>query len=138
MSNEGVTEVSDRKVILSTLWIVVMFDYIYADFVNMVMNPEGMTAMARKMGPGILFGWAVVLETAIAMILLSRVLKYRANRWANLVIGVVQTAAVAWTLSGGLPPLYYLLFATVEIACTLFIVFYAWTWRPRATPVPAG
>lgn len=138
MSSERAATVNDRKVVLSTLWIFVMFNYIYADFVNMVMDPAGMTDMARKMGPGVMFGWAVVLESAIAMIVLSRFLTYRVNRWANIIIGIIQAAAVAWTLSDGLPPLYYLLFAVVEIACTLFVVWYAWTWRPQAAPAPAG
>jgi hypothetical protein len=30
---------------------------------------------------------AILLETAIAMVLLSRVLQYRANRWANIIVG---------------------------------------------------
>ena len=73
---------------------------------------------------------AVLLETAIAMVLLSRVLKYRANRWANIIVGVLQTASVAWSLTGPLYwNLFYAFFAAIEIACTLFIVWYAWTWR---------
>jgi len=75
---------------------------------------------------------AVLMETAIAMVLLSRVLPYRANRWANIVAGIFHTAFVAWSLFGGTTSLFYAFFATIEIACTLFIVWYAWTWsRPE-------
>jgi hypothetical protein len=74
------------------------------------------------------------METAIAMVLLSQVLPYRANRWANIIAGVFHTAFVAWSLFGGTPPnLFYAFFATIEMACTLFIVWYAWTW-----PHPEG
>jgi len=37
---------------------------------------------------------AVLLETVIAMVLLSRVLKYRVNRWANIIVGVLQIASI--------------------------------------------
>ncbi|MGH8623586.1 MAG: DUF6326 family protein, partial [Burkholderiales bacterium] len=84
--------------------------------------------------PGFLLGSAILIETAIAMVLLSRVLEYRANRWANIVIGVLHTAAVALSvfLGGTMPALYYLFFATIEIVCTSLIVWYAWTWKPTA------
>jgi hypothetical protein len=69
------------------------------------------------------------METAIAMVLLTRVLKYSANRWANIVAGLFQTAFVSWSLIGETPNLFYAFFATIEIACTLFIAWYAWKWR---------
>jgi hypothetical protein len=67
------------------------------------------------------------METAIAMVLLSRVLSYGANRWANVIVGVIQTASVSWSLLGETNAFYWF-FATIEIACTLFVVWYAWTW----------
>jgi hypothetical protein len=69
------------------------------------------------------------METSIAMVLLSRVLKYRANRWANIIAGIINTAAVSFSLFAGKPAPYYVFFATIEIACTSFIVWYAWKWR---------
>ena len=77
---------------------------------------------------GFLLGAAVLMETAIAMVLLSRVLKYRANRWANIIAGTINTAAVFLSMFVGTPALHYVFFGTIEIACTLFIVWYAWTW----------
>lgn len=115
----------DRKVILSTLWIFALFNYIYADVFSLFFIPE---ALGETMTEGAVLGFAVLMETSIAMVLLSRVLKYRANRWANIIIGIINTAVVAWTLSGGAPPPFYIFFASIEIACTLFIVWYAWTW----------
>jgi hypothetical protein len=73
------------------------------------------------------------METAIAMVLLSRILRYRANSWANIVVGVIHTVAVFASMFVGTPDPYYLFFGTNEIACTLFIVWYAWTW-----PNPEG
>ena len=44
--------------------------------------------------------FAVIIETAIAMVLLSRVLPYGVSRWANMVVALLQTAAVAFSLTG--------------------------------------
>jgi uncharacterized protein DUF6326 len=74
-------------------------------------------------------GAAVLVETAIPMVLLSRVSKYKANRWANIVVGAINTVAVLASLLVATPALYYLFFAVIEIATTLTVIWYAWTWR---------
>jgi len=43
---------------------------------------------------------AISMETAIATVILSRVKKYRANRWVNIVSGASHTVFVAWSLIG--------------------------------------
>lgn len=60
------------------------------------------------------------------MVFLSRLLEYGANRWVNIIGGVIT---VVWVIGGGSTTLHYIFFATIEVACTLFIVWYAWTWR---------
>ena len=125
------------KVLLSTLWVFAVFNYLYADVITLMDSEMLRMIMAGHVGSlpmtrGLLFGAAVLVETAIAMIVLSRVLEYRLNRWANIIAGVIHTAAVALSLllGGGTPTLYYLFFASIEIACTVFIIWYAWRWTP--------
>jgi Family of unknown function (DUF6326) len=127
-SNIMVSEPKDRKAILSTLWIFVMFNYIYADIVMMIFNPAVYQKAAASMSEWLVLAFAALMEVAIAMVLLSRVLKYKANRWANVIAGVESTAFVTFTLLDGMQPLFYIFFAAIEIACTLFIVWYAWSW----------
>ena len=86
------------------------------------------------------------MEIPMAMILLSRILTPTANRWANIVAGVIETAAVLLT-SFILPAFhltgtssYYLFFGAIEVVCTSMIVWYAWRW-PRETALriePSG
>lgn len=78
---------------------------------------------------GFLLAMAVVMETAIVMVVLARLLPYRVNRWANVVVGSVPTLAVASSLLVGHVALYYAFFASIEIACTCLIVGYAWRWK---------
>ena len=127
----------DMKARFSMLWIFAMFNYLYADLITL-MDPltlkEIMTGNvgAVPMTQGFLLGAAILMETAIAMVPLSLILAYGVNRWANLVIGVLHTAAVFASLfvGGTMPALYYLFFATIEILCTSFIVWSAWRWKP--------
>lgn len=132
---------TDRKIILSTLWIFTLINYLYADVYGLTFNP----VLRRELTQQLLSGYigsiqvtqgfvlvtAILMETAIAMILLSRVLKYRANRWANISAGGFHTAFVFWSLFGETPTLFYLFFAAIEIACTLFIAWYAWRWTEQ-------
>jgi hypothetical protein len=139
-----ITARKDKKVILSTLWIFALFNYVYADVYTLFFNPVLQKEATKQLlsgyvgsihiTQGFVLVTAILMETAIAMVLLSRVLPYRANRWANIIVGVFHTALVAWSLFGGTPPnLFNVFFATIEMACTLFIVWYAWTW-----PHPEG
>jgi hypothetical protein len=137
-----VTTATERmKVRLSTLWIFAMFNHLYADVVGLT-DPEGLKRImsgyvgSLQITEGFLLAAAILMEIAIAMVLLSRILNYRANRWANIIAGAIQTAAVLSSMFvGTTPALYYLLFGTIEIACTLLIVWFAWNWRnPEALP----
>ncbi len=129
---------NDRKVVLSSLWIFAMFNYLYADVFTAIFSAQEMTKIAGGMSEGVVLGWAVFMEIAIAMVVLSRVLRRGPNRWANIVAGILNTASVAWSLLGGGTRAFYAFFATVEIACTLFIIWYAWSWKPEPRAAVAG
>ena len=123
----------------ATLWIFVMFNYLYNDvytlFFSPVLQKELMQQLAAgyagdiQITEGFVLLTAVLMETAIMMVLLSRVLPYGANRWANIISGLFHTLFVGWSLVGDTSSLFYIFFAAIEIACTLFIAWYAWTWR---------
>jgi MFS family permease len=133
----------DIRVRLSVLWLFATLNYIYADVFFCVdvlgSNREGPSVIhVIHFSPAAWLGVAILMEIPMAMILLSRILKPRANRWANIVAGIIETAAVLLT-SFILPILkltetssYYLFFGTIEVACTSLIVWYAWRW-PRET-----
>jgi hypothetical protein len=126
-------DMKDMKVRLQTLWIFVMFNYLYADVLGLhdpSVLKEIITGQvgALEINQGFLLGAAILMETAIAMVLLSRILKHGANRWANMIVGLIHTAAVLASMFVGTPSLYYMFFGTIEIVCTSLIVWYAWHW----------
>lgn len=124
----------DRKIILSTLWIFVTLNYIYCDILSLMdqnILSQFLTGEVDGMliTPGFLLAGAFLMEIPIALVLLSRILKYKSNRWANITGGLIKTAAMTATMFVGVPSGYYLFFGSIEIACTIFIVYYAWTWK---------
>jgi hypothetical protein len=130
IANRVTTGLKDKKITLSTLWIFATLNYLYADVFTLFFNPDPQKETVT-MTEGSVLGFALLMETAIAMVLLSRVLKYGANRWANIIAGIIHTAAVSWSLSVSTPAPYSIFFASIEIACTLFIIWYAWRWRKQ-------
>jgi hypothetical protein len=117
-------ETGDKRMLFFTLWIFATLNYVYADVVTLFDK-----SVTTTLSQTTLLGAAVLVETAIAMVLLSRVLKYKANRWANIVVGAINTVAVLASLLIATPALYYLFFGIIEIATTLVIIWKAWTWR---------
>lgn len=121
----------DTKVLLSTLWIVVMLNMLKADVLSLFIPgaAEEVARTSASAGASIrqlmLLG-AIMGQLGIAMIVLSRVLKYGVNRWANIVVGVL-TIAYIWGGMASYP--HYIFIATVETLCLLLIVWFAWTWR---------
>ena len=88
-TSRKITGMADMKVKLSTLWIFVMFNMVFADIVGFL-NPGALEEMMAIHPPqGVLLVFSILLEIPIAMIVLSQLLKYRANRWANIIAGII-------------------------------------------------
>lgn len=121
----------DTKVLLSTLWIVVMINMLKADILSLFI-PGAAEEVARTSAnagasiPQLMLVGAVMGQIGIAMIVLSRVLKYGINRWANTVASLV-TIAYIWGGAASYP--HYIFIASVETLCLLLIIGLAWKWR---------
>lgn len=128
-TNTNLAKKLDTKVLLSTLWIVVMINMLKADVLSLyipgtvdrLVNGAGETAIPLLM----LFFGAVPMEVAILMIVLSRVLKYAINRWVNIIVGMV---IIVYVWVGAAPYPHYAFIATVETICLLLIIWNAWKW----------
>jgi hypothetical protein len=62
------------------------------------------------------------------MIFLSLSLKAKANRWANIILGIVYAGIILGTFLMGGAWAYYIFYGTVEIVLTGLIAWYAWKW----------
>lgn len=120
----------EMKERLSTLWIVVMFNVVFADILTFITPGALRDIMTGTPGgihitPGLLLVFAVLLEIPVAMIFLSRVLDHGVNRWANIIACAVT---IAFVIGGGSAYPHYYFFATIEVVCMSGIVWSAWKW----------
>ena len=136
-------KIKDRKVMLSTLWVFFILNILYADVISLmkanftdydVSVADNAELVQTILSPEMLLGISIILELGMVMIVLSRVLKHAVNRWANIVIAIIQALVLVASLFVGTPKMYYIFFATVELTTLLFIVWYAWT-MPKPTVV---
>lgn len=121
----------DTKVLLSTLWIVVMVNMLKADILSLFIPgaTEELAKTSASTGtpiPLLMLGGAIMMEISIAMILLSRVLKYGVNRWGNIIVSLIT---IAFVVGGGVSYPHYIFIATVEVICLLLVLWNAWKWR---------
>lgn len=121
----------DMKSKLSTLWIFYLFNVIFRDiheFFRQGFLEEIMTGTinGNVMTEELLFSAAFVVEIPILMVVLSRFLPYRYDRWVNIVVAIIT---IAFALAIGAGDLDDRFFMMVEIATLVFIIWLAWRWR---------
>lgn len=123
----------DKKLIISSLWLFAMLTYTYGDVVTL-MDPVKHGSI--ELTEGFLLGGSIFMMIPITMVLLSRLLRYRANRLSSIFAGIFMSIALVSTLFAAVPTTYYVFFTAIEIASTALIVVVAWKWRqPELIPV---
>ena len=122
--------IEDVQIKLSGLWVAAMFSWVYGDLLRLYSGDykagEEITGNVMSMDTLWMIS-AITMIIPAVMVFLSLTLKYKANRWANIIIGIFYTA---YNLMG--LPTYssaydrFLIF--VSIVFTALIVWYAWKW----------
>ncbi len=117
----------DKKALLSTLWIFVLLNIIFRDlheFFRAGMIEEIITG--TPVSEQVMLIGGIMMEIPILMVLLSRILNYRINRWANIIIGAVIIALI---IGVGQKDLDDIFFATIEVIALSAIIWLAVKWR---------
>jgi hypothetical protein len=130
------TAKKNTKILLILLWVFYSLNFMYAD-VQSSLEPgvlaetmSGYTGGGTvKITDGFLLGVAIMFAIPVLMIVLSWVLKYRANRWANIIAGTLFVVAQIGSLFLGTPSPAYIFYSTIEVAGLLLIVWNAWKWH---------
>jgi hypothetical protein len=132
----------DWKIKVSVLWLFSVMTGVAGGFFTL-MEPgvieqiksgevEGM-----KIGPELLLGFSIVLLVPLVMAFLSLTLKDSANRWANIIVGIVWIGLSLSDLNTYLTQLsaysaYSILMWLSGRVATALIVWYAWKSKPKA------
>jgi len=119
------SKMQDMQVKLSTLWVFVMFNMLSADILSFMLPGFLEQAGEMQVTQGFMLVAAILMEIPISMIVLSRLLAYKANRWANIVAAVIT---IAFVIGGGSVTPHYLFIGTVEVLCMFLIIWLAWRW----------
>ena len=131
-SNKSASAISTRS-LLSGFWLFVLLNIIFRDlheFATASAIEEIMSGVINgtKITEELLLIGFVLVEIPISMVLLSRIQKYRINRWANIIASIVTIAVTASALPGDLDDRA---FAAVEIAALVAIIWFAWKWSEQ-------
>ena len=124
---------TDRRVVISSVWILVVLNYLYADVMVILgghgaATPEEAELVASLSTPEMFLVAAIYLQLAMVMIVLSRVLPYGINRWANVIVAALHALGALASLLVVTNAIYYIFFVVVEVSALLFIIWHAWTW----------
>lgn len=121
---------ADRRGVMSSLWVFVLLNMLFRDIHEFARPGAIEEFMSMDVAEGVLLVSGVVLTVFISMIVLTRVLPYRATRWGNIVVSVVAIGGMVANPPGDLDDIW---FFAVELAAIAGIIALAWTWHPERT-----
>lgn len=117
------------QTLLSTLWVFVLLNMIFRDihqFVKSGFIEEIMTGFVNgiKITDELMLLGGILAEIPIMMVLLSRILPDKANKWANIIAGIITLAVFATAVpSLDIDDAFHLV---IEVAAILWIFRIAW------------
>ncbi len=127
----------DRKKLLSVLWIYLTVNYIYCDVFTLHLAPYLEAFLSGDVGgmkitEEFLLMFAFIMQVPVIMIVLSRLLTFRLNKYFNVVAGIFTTSVQAFTLTMGGSTLHYKFFSILEIGTGILIIYLAITWKQKS------
>lgn len=125
------------KVVLSALWVAMLFVFAYVDMFGFFRADVLNAALEGEVGStGLAVNQAFLTATLIyillpsLMVVLSLLLAPRANRITNIAVSLLYTATILWSCIGETWA-YYLIGSAVEVVLLLAIARTAWKWPRR-------
>ncbi|WP_350292733.1 DUF6326 family protein [uncultured Croceitalea sp.] len=122
----------DIKIRLAALWLVFMLLYIYTDFYKLYM-PEKIQGIMSGVIDGFevtqmsLLLIAVVTIIPACMIYLSLILRDRANRLLNIILGIFHLIIGVINLIGSTWH-FYIFYGILLVVVAILIILNAWNW----------
>ncbi|MEM5773523.1 MAG: DUF6326 family protein [Anaerolineaceae bacterium] len=130
-TSKQLVQVQDKRIVLSTLWIFVMFSIAYADIIG-YLEPGTLDRIMRgdvgfTLTPAIIVIISLIQALPIAMIVVSRLFRRGLSRWLNIGAGLLT---LLYVLGGGnWESVSYFIFASLEVIAIGWIIWQAWIWR---------
>lgn len=117
------------QALLSTLWVFILLNMIFRD-----LHQFGKSGFIEEMMKGVVNGVIIteelmllggfLAEIPILMVLLSRILPDKANKWANVIASVITMLVLVSALpSADMDDIFFLIF---EVVAFISIMIIAW------------
>ena len=117
---------------LSTLWIVVMTNMIFADIFTIMVELvdkntlEGMPGEVKT----VMAIAAIVTNIPVLMIYFARTLPYKLNRILNIIAGIFT---IIYVVGSGILMPHYVIIASIEVIIAGIIIVKSWKWKSNIT-----
>jgi hypothetical protein len=119
----------EKKIRLSALWATLMFTYLLGDVLRIFAGDfipgeiEGM-----QVSQGMYLGLAIIMVIPAVMVFLSLMLRYKVNRWANIILAIFF---FIFNLIGlpGYSSVYDQFLIIVSLVFNVLTFWYALKWR---------
>lgn len=122
----GSATTHDRKATLSTWWIVVVLNMVFADIFSIIIELVDKNTLEIPGDVKVTMAIAALITNIpILMIYLSRVLPRPSNRLCNIIAGVLT---IIYVIAGGGTSPHYLIIAAIEIIFLILIIVHSWKW----------
>jgi len=124
----------DIQIILSALWVATMLTYLLGDVLRIFSGDfkagEMGSSGGMKMTQPMMLGIAVLMVIPIVMVVLTLILGYPVNRWANIIVAVFF---FLFNLVGlpTYPSAYDKFLIAVSLAFNGMTIWYAWNWMSQ-------
>ena len=115
---------TDSRALLSTLWIFILFNMILRDLHQFANKEFVQQLLIQDIEEELVLLFGVIIEIPILMVVLSRVFRPKANKWANVIAAVIFLAGLLSTLSSA--DMDDIFFMIMESAAILIIILIAW------------
>ena len=122
------------KIRISVLWLFMAVAMAAHSALSFMERDVVEQMWEKQMGVGMLVFTALFWLVPLIMAVLSLTLKDFANRWTNIVLGIVFTLLNIWHLVEHLttaPEVHQILIIASTVVVTALIACYAWKWPKR-------
>ncbi len=118
----------DTRIILSGLWVALMLTYLLGDVLRIFSGDVARMGGTLHFSQGMWLGIAVLMVLPILMVVLSVILPYPINRWANIILAA---GFFLFNLVGlpTYPGAYDKFLLVVSLVFNVMVVWTAWNWR---------
>lgn len=118
----------DTRVRLSTMWIVVMINMIFADIFSIIVEIVHKSSFNDIPGEvkTVMAIAAIVTNIPIMMIYFSRTLSYKINRITNIIVAILT---IIYVVGGAALTPHYFIIAAIEVIFMIMIIIYAAKWK---------